>query len=330
MSEAAAVSAAPAAAPAESPGSGVSVVPSLEERSAAAFDALESVGEAGSTPGNPADAASSAVSITPDVAAQARAARREALSKLQAEERGRVDAMAAIRERDTLRKQLTEEQERNKSYATHVDPSKLTKEQFFALAEKNPELTPAELGEWLRERMANPEAAAANAAKRAVDPEIASLKQLVERQQAAIDNFMKSQESASHEAEERQAADQFFAFTRENAAIAPYSARFLEKHGPEQFHKLALRAVQDVPPHAGPQGILDEIEENLTQLGAIYTAQPAVPQRRQATPPQTNPAAAKAPTHVTNTLAQQRSSVVDEDDDFARLPFEERSARVFG
>jgi hypothetical protein len=327
MSEAAV--AAPAASPAEAPGSGVSVIPSLEERSAAAFDLMESAGEAGTPPGNPADAASPAGSIEPDAAAKARADRRAALDKLQAEERGRVDAMAAIRERDELRKKLTEASEQAKAYATHVDPSKLTKEQFFALAEKNPELTPTELGEWLRERMANPELAAANAATRAVDPKISALEKKIADQQAMLDSFVQSQTAAQEQAVERQAAEQFFSFTRENAGMAPYSARFLEKHGPDQFIKLAHRAVQDVPPHAGPQAILDEIEENLTQLGAIYSAAPAPPQRRQANQPPSNSAAAQAPTHVTNTLAQQRSSVVDEDADWASLPFEERSARAF-
>ncbi len=327
MSEAAAAT--PAASPTEATGSGVSVVPSLEQRSAAAFGLPDPAGEAGSPPGNPADAASPAGSVEPDAAAKARAERRAALTKLQTEERGRVDAMAAIRERDELRKRLSERDEQAKAFATHIDPSKLTKEQFFALAEKNPELTPAELGEWLRERMANPELAAANAAKRAVDPELATLKKQLADQQSVIDQFLSAQQQSQHDAVEQQAAEQFFSFTRENAQVAPYSARFLEKHGPEQFIKLAHRAVQDVPPHAGPQAILDEIEENLTQLGAIYSAAPAPPQRRQANQPPSNSAAAQAPTHVTNTLAQQRSSVVDEDVAWSSLPFEERSARLF-
>lgn len=328
MSESAAAIA-PTAAP-EANGSGVTVIPSLEERSAAAFGMSEAAGEAGTPLGNPADAASSAALAEPDEHSKARAERRAALDKLKAEERSKVDAMAAIRERDQLRKQLEEERERAKAYATHIDPSKLTKDQFFALAENNPELTPQELGEWLRERMANPEAAAANAAKRAVDPELAQLRQLVEQQQQAINSFMQSQQTAREDAIERQAYEQFTAFTMENAQVAPYSSRFLEKNGPEQFYKLVRSAAQAVPEHAGPQAILDEIEEILTQLGAIYQAAPAAaPQRRQANFSPTNQAAAKAPTHVTNTLAQQRSSVVDEDTDWSSLPFEERSARLF-
>lgn len=325
MTEAAAPTASPSP---EANGSGVSVVSqSLEQRSAAAFGMPDPAGEVGAA--TPADPASPVGSVTPDAAAQARAERRAALEKLKTEERGRVDAMSAIRERDELRKQLSEERERSKAFATYVDPSKLTKEQFFGLAEKNPELTPQELGEWLRERMANPEAAAANAATRAIDPKLTAMEKRLAEQQAVIDDFMKAQTSAKEDAVEREAAEQFYSFTRENAATSPYAARFLEKHGAEEFYKLAQRAAQDVPPHGGAQAILDEIEENLSAFGAIYSAQPAEPQRRQASPTSPNPAAAQAPTTVSNTLAQQRTSVVDEDGDWAALPFEERSARLF-
>lgn len=314
----------------EANGSGVTVVPSIEERAAAAFGLSESAGEAGASSAAPAGAVSPAGSVEPDAVAKARQDRRAALDKLRAEERAKVDAMAAIRERDDLRRQLQEERDRAKAYATHVDPSKLTKEQFFELAEKNPGLSPQDLGEWLRERMANPEQVAATAARKAIDPELAELKKLVAEQKATIDGFMQSQQQAHHDAVERQASEQFYAFTHENAASAPTAARFLEKFGAKEFHPLALRAVQALPPGCGPQAVLDEIEEQLSQLGAIYPAQPvANQQRRQASPLTTNTAAAQAPTHVTNSLAQQRSSVVDEDKDWASLSFEERSARVF-
>lgn len=322
---------APTATP-EAPGNGVTVTPtdyesSFDARSAAIFGTSETAGDAGAPSHSPADAASPAVSAEPDANAKARAERRAALDKLKAEERSKVDAMAAIRERDELRRQLASYEAKVKETDGRIDPKSLTKEQYFALAKQLPDLSPQELGDWLREQYANPEAAAATAAKRAVDPELAQLRQLVERQQAAIDGFMQSQTKAREEAIERQAYDQFFAFTRENAQTAPYSARFLEKHGPEQFHQLVRSAAQVVPEHAGPQAVLDEIEEKLTQLGSIYQAQSA-PNRQVANTP-SRPAAVQAPTHVTNTLAQQRSSVVDEDTDWGSLPFEERSARLW-
>lgn len=327
MSEATQVPA-PTAAP-ETSGAPTNYDATFAERSAAIFGTSETAGDAGASSVAPADAASPAASAEPDAAAKARQERRAQLERLRAEERAKVDSMSAIRERDELKRQLQEERERAKAYATHIDPTKLTKEQFFELAAKNPDLSPQELGEWLRERMANPEAAAAQAAKRAVDPELAQLKKLVEEQKAQIDSFLSAQQQSHAEAAERQAAEQFNAFTVENSSVAPASARFLEKFGPQEYYKLAQRAAQVVPPYAGPQAILDEIEEHLTQLGAIYSAPSAGQQQRRQAPLTTPSAAAQAPTHVTNSLAQQRSSVVDEDNDWASLPFEERSARLF-
>lgn len=325
MTQQASAPAAPASPGPSDNGTGVTVGPSLEERSAAAFGLSDPAAEAG-TPALPD--ASTAGSVDLDAAATARAERRAKLDQLRNEERGRVDAMAAIRERDELRAKLATLEASSKESAGRVDPRKLTKAEFFALAEQNPDLTPHELGEWLRERMANPELAAANAAQRAVDPKLSALEQKLADQQKVIDSFLQSQESAKEEAAEAAAARELFAFTTDNAATSPYSARFLAKHGEGEFLKLAQRAVQDVPPGAGAQAILDEIEENLAQLGHIYTADPATPQRRQA-PPQSQYVAAQTPTTVSNTLAQGRSSVVDEDESWAALPFEERSARLF-
>lgn len=63
-------------------------------------------------------------------------------------------------------------------------------------------------------------------------------------------------------------------------------------------------------------------------LARIYSAGQAVSTAKPSVPP-TNPAAARAPTTVSNTLAQTRASVVDEEAEWASLPFEERSARLF-
>jgi hypothetical protein len=299
---------------------------SIEERAADIFGS--DPGPAPAAPEPAAAAPAPPAVVEPDEAAKARAARRQALQQAQERERERVDASTAIRERDELRQRLAAAEEKSKAYATHIDPAKLTKEQFFALAERNPELTPQELGEWLRERMANPEAAAAKAARLAVDPEIAALRKQNEDLAAQLQDFLSRQQTTAQQAEEQRAASEFFAFTQQNAASSPLAATFLEKHGAEEFLKLAQSAVQFVPEHAGPQGVLDEIEERLTTLVSPYMT--ATPQRSQATNPSHPAAAAKAPTNVSNTLAQQRSSVVDESADFAGLSVEERANRLFG
>lgn len=318
MNQVTSETASPSTEVAENSGSGVALK-SYEERAAEAFGGETPDGQSTTPQAAPA----------PDALAQARSERRAALEKMKGEERGRVDAMAALRERDQLRAELQAEREKGKAFERYIDPSKLTKQQFFELAEANPELSPKDLGEWMRERMANPEIAAREAATRAVDPKLSALESRLAEQQAVIDSFLKNQSQARVDAEERQAAEQFFAYTRENASVAPFSARFLEQHGAAEFHKVALRAAQNVPDHAGAQGVLDEIEEHLTALSKIYMPETGNPQRRQASPTPQIPAAAKAPTHVTNSLAQQRSSIVDENEDWASLPFEERSARLF-
>lgn len=318
--------AAPAASPSpEANGSGVSVTTqSLEQRSAAAFGLPDPTVEAGSAP--PAEEASAVGSVQSDQAAQGRAERRAALARLQSEERGRVDAMAAIRERDELRTKIAALESRSKDYDARIDPTSLTPEQYLALGEKLPNLDPHKLGEWLRERMANPELAAARAATSAVDPKLSALEQKIAAQQKVIDDFVAAQQKTHEDAEEAAAVDRLTEFTRSNEQHAPYAAWFLGQFGQEQFLKVAYKAVENLPPHAGDQAVLDEIEEG---LAGIYQPREAVSQRRQASPPQQNHAAAQAPTTISNTLAQQRSSVVDEDSEWAALPFEERSARLF-
>lgn len=324
MTDAVAPTASPTATP-EANGSGV--IPTLDERSAAVFGTSDPAVEGSATPPGETSAAGSA---EPDANAKARAERRIALERLKHEERGRVDAMSALRERDELRRKLAEMETASKARSNLIDVDSLDEEGLLGLLERSKKVSPQRIGERLRELIANPELAAAQAATRIVDPKLSALEKDNAELRARLDAFDHAQASARAEAEERQYAEQFFAFTRENSAASPYSARFLEKHGANEFYKLAQRAVQLVPPHAGAQAILDEIEENLSQLGAIYiTPEQGVTQRRQAPPTHQNHAAAQAPTHVSNTLAQQRSSVVDEDEQWAALPFEERSARLF-
>ncbi len=121
---------------------------------------------------------------------------------------------------------------------------------------------------------------------------------------------------------------EFASYTHQNANDAPFSARFLHNFGVNEFSKLAQSAAASVPPGAGWQAVLDTIEENLSSMAQIYALQNGSAQQRpQASPP--NRAAAKAPTTVSNSLAQERASVVDEQADWGSLPFEERSARLF-
>lgn len=316
--------ASPAAAPAEANGAGVVSVPSLEERSNAAFEISQpGVEGADSSPADP----SAAGFGTPDPNAAARAERRAAYEKLREEERARVDAQAKHREADELRKRLADTQreaeERTKNL---IDPSKLDPQSFFEMATRL-NVDPKELGAWLKSKQEDPAAYAAQAAVKAVDPHIAELKATIAKQQQQLDAFLSGQQATQEQQENAYYAQQFESFTQQNAATSPFAARLLAEIGSEQFARVASDAAARVPPGAGAQAVLDEIEEDMARLARVYQPQNAAQQRPAPTLP--NPAAAKAPTTVSNTLAQTRASVVDEDADWASLPFEERSARLF-
>jgi hypothetical protein len=320
--------ASPAAAPAEQAnGSGV-YQSSLEERSAALFGTATSepvVDPSGAAP--PVEPAASAAD-SGDADAQ-RQARREALAKLADRERSSVDAMAHKRQNEELSQRLAAAEKRaeeaERMAGQRIDMQGLTEDQFFEHA-RNAKVTPQRLGEWLREQMANPELAAARAATSAVDPKISALEKRIAEQQEQIQSFLQGQQSAHAQAEEERAIHEFTSYAVNNATTSPRTAAFLREFGHEDFVKLATSAAAMVPPNAGPQAVLDEIEDNLARLARIYAGSPAA---ANPSTPKPNHGAAKPMTTVSNTLAQTRASVVDEDADWATLPFEERSARLF-
>jgi hypothetical protein len=85
---------------------------------------------------------------------------------------------------------------------------------------------------------------------------------------------------------------------------------------------LVTSAANTLHDGAGAQAVLDVIEENLSSLAAIYAAPPS----NAPSKPNTPRGAAK-PNTVSNSLAQQRSAVVDPED-LADLPYEERVRRL--
>jgi hypothetical protein len=302
----------------------------LEERAANVLAELRSEptsqpASEGTTSSPPASLPSEAGSDAGEDPASARRARIAALNERQ---RARVDEkqrQAAgdkmARELETVRRRA-EEAERMASQ--RLDVESLTEEQFFTAAERA-KVTPQRLGEWLRERMTNPELAAREAAQKAIDPRIAALEAKLAQSEQTIQEFFAQQQAEKTRHAERQAAEEFFAFTRDNAGAAPYSARFLTQHGPNEFYKLAVKAASSVPEGVGPQAILDQIEENLNALASLYGSQESAPSKATAPPPRTA-AAAKANT-LSNAAASARTSVVEEDD-WSSLDLDERARRL--
>lgn len=278
-----------------------------------------------------ADAAAAAPAPAPaveppveDANAKARAERRAKLAELNAKTRANVDSRAAQREAEQLRQQLAEA---NARAAQLVDPTALDPLKIIELGQRSGH-SPQAIAEALKKAMGSPELAAAHAAKQAVDPVVAKLQSDLSAALRRIDSFEQSQQTARAQAEEDAAHQSFAAYTQQNVSTSPLAARFLEQHGPAEFRRLTEGATQDLPPGVGAQAVLDEIEDRLTALGKIYAA-PAAPQRTQANPTRPLGTATQAPTHVTNSLAQTRSSVVDEEAALQDMPYEERASYIF-
>lgn len=319
----------PAAAPTETAnGSGV-YQSDFESRSASVFgnDDAQPAGEApAAAPSSSDPSAAAAGSATVDHAQ----ARRERLAKLQAQERASVDAKQRQKGNEELQQRLAnaekERDEAKRMADQRIDFTTLTEPQFFEYAARA-KVTPQRLAEWLKEQSERPELAAHRAVDSAVTPKLAEWEKRIAEKESKLDAIIAQQQSAQVAREEAEAFHEFSSFVQESATTSPYSAAFLAKHGPEQFSKLAFSAAASVPPGAGAQAVLDHIEENLSMLAPIYAAPAATPAKPSTLP--NIPGAAKPMTTVSNTLAQTRASVVDEDAEWASLPFEERSARLF-
>lgn len=270
-----------------------------------------------------------AAAAEPDEAAKARAARRQALQQAQTRERERVDAATAARERDELRARLKAAEDRAAAAERRVDVDALDEDGLLGLLERSKRVSPQRIGERLRELIANPELQAVHAARTVVDPALADLKQQNELLRQEIESIKTQSQQEREAAADARAAQEFLDFTQTNAGQAPHSAFFLSEYGVDEYLKIAARAAEEVPAHVSDrhQAILDEVEDVLVRLAKLGTASQ---QRPVANTPPSNLAPAKAPTNVSNTLAQQRSSVVDETADFARLSVEERANKLFG
>lgn len=304
---------------------GGGMLPSFEDRSAAAFGDVDA--PATTPDGSPAPA------VPLDEVAQRRAERRAQLDATLAEEAQRVDAQqrrksaddatrraaAAERERDELRQQLT----------GRVDPTALDEAGFFALA-KQLQIPPQKLAEYLKARTSDPEVIAEQVAQRTIDPKLSALQQQLEAQSRELAEFKAQQSQAASNAVAMQRGDSMINFAQQSAAQAPHAARFLEQYGEDRFIQMALTAMPDKSFRSGwEQHTLDAIENHLADFSKIYAAPAAATQQRQA-PPSPKPGAAKPMTTVSNTLAQSRASVVPDGVDFAALTYDERARRVFG
>lgn len=332
-------------------------LPSLEERVAVVNAEMDASSEArGITP--PGDAhVETATPAKPDVTeavngvinapvapvddgAAARAAERRArLDAVTNKTRDQVDRKAALAQADKAQRDLAAAQARAEAAeaqaASRVDVSSLDEAAFFALAEQKG-IKPDALSAWMIRATTSPEkiaeAAALQATRTAYDPKMEAYEKRLAAQDEQIAAMAKERAVERAQAEEHRATQHFLGMVQQSAERAPLAARLLATDHHE-FMQMAEIAAERVP-GMGPQALLDAVEELLdgdgrahaVRLATLYglTTAPEPSQPTAPTTPTPQRGAAK-PKTVSNSLAQGRTTLVDEQD-FAKLPLEERAA----
>lgn len=260
--------------------------------------------------------------------------RRARLEEAKLRMRQRVDDKARQTAHERMQADLAAAQKRiaDAEAAAQARLDRVTlKDPIAILREMEREGVPADaVANAIRERMQNPEAVAERMARTAITPEVAAIRKENEALKARLDAFEKAQAEAQAQAEEERSTQEFLGFVKQSAQAAPLSAKLLDKN-PREFIQLATLAAERVQ-GLGPTALLDAVEEMIhTEVRTIAETYSSViglipSQQTQALPP-TPRAAAQANT-VSNSLAQGRTAIVDEEKDWAALPLEERAARL--
>lgn len=295
--------------------------PSLEERAHNVLAELRGESPSG------VELSASPEASAPAPATDARAERKVRLDAIAAKQRASVDRKHKATEGDRAAAQFVELQRQTADLQrvadARIDPASLDEAGFFGLAERL-QISPAKLGEWIREQIANPERGAAEAAAKRVraevNPEVAALKSQIEELKDVVGRDQAQRTEREYSQAEMQSAREFFALTESRATDAPYAAAYLRHHGPEKFYELASAAASRVDHGSGLDSVLDIIEERLSELAPVYAP---TSQLKASSKPV---AAARANT-ISNQLASARSTVV-EDVDFSKLSLDERAAML--
>lgn len=313
--------------------------PSLEERTAAALAEMgpsEPAGDAlTSADPPPAEAMPSAASPADsgDPTAAARAAeRRQRLDDLRNRERERVDRKAQQTQADRLAQELAQAQRRaeeaEQAANARLDRGLLKDPARLIRLLESEGVPPTQVADAIREAITNPAGGAAREVREAISPELAALRQQNEQLAQRLEAFERQQLEAQAAETERQQTSAFLGFVSQSSERAPLSARLLEAD-PDEFLQIASIAAERVS-GMGAEALLDQVEDMLDSdarkvaqtYARLYGMQPS-----QAPAPVQPPRAAAQANTVSNSLAQGRSAIV-EDEDFAKLPLEERAARL--
>lgn len=326
----------------ETPGTDGGGDTSFEQRAAALADELraerpEPAGEraedvASETPAGPATPVVAPADSDPE-ATKRREERRARLAEVAARTREGVDRKERLSAQEKLAREhaaaVARAEKAEALAAARLDVENFDEAALFALAEKK-KIDPARLANWIRDSISNPErlaeAAALKATQAAYDPKLAAIEAENAALKARLDAFEATQQSARAAAEEAHHTQVFLGHVKGQAARAPMAVKLLEASS-EEFIEIANTAAGLIPDGAGADALLDKIEDLLDSEGRRIYQTYASLYGNPATSRASTPSGAAKPNTVSNSLAGERAAVVEEED-FAKLPLEERARRL--
>jgi len=273
-----------------------------------------SVGDSGTSP-------SAADSADLDAATKARADRLARIAQVQAKER------AKDQERQAKKQAKSEagEVEKLRARLAEVEPLEQvfgSEEALLEMAEKKG-MTAEKLVAWMRQRLTDPQAVAAQKAKSEAD-------KVREEMQAALKKLEAEREAARQEAEQAKAQAeavhraQSFVQQVANSGSHPLTKAFLQKHGPQGLVAFANHFLTPMLPEHYELGQMhDHFEQMLDEIGVSVA--PTAP---TATSPSTKkPGAEKPVTTLSNAMVSARATAVEEVP-LHKLSREERARRL--
>lgn len=287
----------------------------------------------------PTPAASTSQSGSPaasDDPAKRAEERRARLALASQKMRDRVDEKARQTAQERMQADLAAAQKRADEAEARAKAAldrAILKDPVAALLEMEREGVPADkVAEAIRERLTNPAAIATREARQAMSPELAAMQKQNAELAARLEAFEKREQERSAAAQAEQDTRAFFGYVQQSAQRAPLAAKLLAQD-PEEFIAIANIAGERNP-DLDQASLLDAVEEALDtevrgiaqKYGGLFEALQTNPSQQKAPPP--TPRAAAQATTVSNSLAQGRTAIVDEEKDWAALPLEERAARL--
>lgn len=250
-------------------------------------------------------------------------ARMKRINEWRAEQEARVAERSKRKDEEDLRAKIQELEARLAAPEQSTQQYDLSTPEGFFAAAAQAGVDPIKLGEFVSGELSNPSAVAQRAAREAVSPMEAKLMQMIEAQGQKLTAFEREQQERAQEHQINSAVRGFSEWVAESHQ-GSLAHKLLTKRGFDVFKNALGQAAgrYGVPESAGPDAYFDAVEhmlnEELSEVRSTFLDDTPSTAKRTA-----GQAQAKGVTTLTNKVASERSSVVQEDD-YADLPIHER------